>query len=326
MMSERISIGSLRINMPNILYEDPEYGTLQELIRKGSCVAFLGSGLSTTKGLYPGWEKVVSSLCQACGLDEPTPEQEQNVDFMLDLADRACDRDEAAYCRTLAEIFGKPVVETRRAYDLLMRLKFKSYITTNFDPLLAMESQKPEHSCRGVYAPPALPAHEINNRAIYYIHGRIEVGVTPQKDQVVLGQRNFEHAYSDTGGTLKSFLHQVFTFQELLFIGCGLREPQLMEVFRICREVRNEIKRERPGYRVPQRYVLLPITLKREIDKTTRRDISTEEDEVLRFQELDIKVIRYDPIDVNHSAIEEFLENWCNLPPITTRSGSEEVV
>jgi hypothetical protein len=310
--------------MANILYEDPEYGNLLELIRRGSCVAFLGSGLSTTKGLYPGWESVVCSICQACGLPEPTPEQQQDVDFMLGVVDRACDNDEAAYCGKLAEIFGKPVAETRRAYDLLMRLKFKSYITTNFDPLLAMESRKPEHSCRGVYAFPDLPAQWINSKAIYYIHGMVEIGVTPKKDQLILGQRNFGHAYSDTGATLKSFLHQVFTYEDLLFIGCRLREPQLRELFMFCREVRNEIKRERPSSRVPQRYALLPITVKQETGKTSERDIQTEEDEVLRFQELDIRVVRYDPIDQKHSAVEDFLEKSCELPPITIRSGLEE--
>jgi hypothetical protein len=255
----------------------------------------------------------------------PSSLEHLDPEALLELADRARESNEQAYCNILKETFGKPVVETRRAYDLLMRLKFKSYITTNFDPLLAIESRKPENKCNGVYTFPALPVDKIHTRAVYYIHGLVEVGVAPKSDQVILGQKGFKCAYNDSGGTLSSFLHQVLIFQPLFFIGCTLREPPLKRIFEICYKVRQQIERERPGQHAPQRYILLPMKfLKTQDNPSGQRNIELEIDESDRFRELDINVVRYNPKDEKHSAIEEILEEWCSLSPIDKRSGFEE--
>lgn len=311
--------------MSDDLRNDPEYYNLLRLVREGSCVAFIGSGLSASKSLYPSWGEVIGRLCAACDLPAPSLDELEDPDALFELADAACNRNEEAYCRVLKDAFARPVVETRRAYDLLMRLKFKSYITTNFDPLLAIESQKPEHRCSGVYRFPALPVQQIRTRAVYYIHGRIEVGVMPKPDQVVLGKRSFDQAYSDGGGTLNSFLHQVLTFEPLFFIGCSLREPPLRGVFETCRKVRMKIQREYTGHAAPSRYALLPNRLIQDKDaQSLRRDLDGEREESSRFGELDIKVVRYDPKDEKHSRIEEILDEWCALAPIDDRSGFEK--
>lgn len=311
--------------MINTLHEDPEYPNLVRLVRDGSCVAFVGSGLSTLKTLYPSWGQLITRICKACGLPIPSSVESQDADLLLKRADEARDRDEQAYCRVLGEVFGKPVVETRRAYDLLMKSKFQSYVTINFDPLLATESRKLEHKCDGVYSFPSLPIHRIDKRAVYYIHGCIQPGSVPRADQIVLGRRDFERAYSDEGGTLKSFLHQLLTYQPLLFLGCTLREPPLKPIFENCLQVREFIKREWPNHRVPPRYTLLPMRFyRKESYRSRQRDIDQEQEETDRFRQLDITVLRYDPLDEKHSAIEGILEEWCELAPIYRRSGFQE--
>lgn len=288
-------------------------------------MAFVGSGLSTLKALYPGWGELIGQICKECGLPIPSPAESQNVDFLLEQAEVARDRDEQAYCRVLGQVFGKPVVETRRAYDLLMRVKFQSYVTVNFDPLLATESRKSEYQCDGVYSFPSLPIHRIGKRAVYYIHGYIHPNTTPNADQVVLGRRDFGSAYSDEGSTLKSFLHQLFTFHPILFLGCTLREPPLKRVFDNCRQVRKDIERKMPGHQAPPRYALLPMRFySEERHPSEQRDLEGEREETNRFRELDIAVLRYNPKDEKHSTIEEILEEWCELAPVKERSGFPE--
>jgi hypothetical protein len=205
-----------------------------------------------------------------------------------------------------------------------MRLKLKSYVTTNFDPLLATESRKREHDCNGVYEFPALPVDRISFRAVYYIHGRVKEGVEPKEGEILLGRSDFERAYDDSAGTLGSFLHQVLTFQPLFFIGCTLREPPLKHIFERCHKVREQIQRDWPEQRAPERYALLPTRYRKESKSLGQRDTEAEYEETGRFRELDIRVVRYVPKDERHSAIEEILEEWCSLPPISDRCGFEK--
>ena len=77
-----------------------------------------------------------------------------------------------------------------------------------------------------------------------------------------------------------------------------------------------------PGHKAPPRYALLPIRfLEKSNPQVSERDLQGEQEEASRFQELEYFVLRYDPKDKKHSAIEEILEDWCGLGSIQKRSG-----
>jgi hypothetical protein len=116
---------------------EPYYKDLEELVlRSRRCVAFIGSGLSM--GQYPSWSALIADLCEACGLpaDAEMARSTTDPNTLAHLTDVAHDNDSEAYYQVLDTVFGHRVTDTRAAYDLLMRLPFASYVTTNFDPLL----------------------------------------------------------------------------------------------------------------------------------------------------------------------------------------------
>jgi hypothetical protein len=221
--------------------DDPGYPALLRQVQSGSCVAFIGSGPSTTDLLYPEWGEAVSRICVHCGLPPMSNEEKEDVNVLLDRADEARVRDEARYCNALKEIFGKPIVNTTRAYDLLIDVRFRSYVTANVDPLLADKSRSSKNRLGGVYTFPALPYDCIEKRSIYYLHGLVDVGVVPRPHQIVLGRQDFAHAYDESNGTLHSFLHQLFSFQTIVFVGCTLREPPIARILESCRKARGQI-------------------------------------------------------------------------------------
>jgi hypothetical protein len=155
--------------------------------QSGSCVAFIGSGPSTTNLLYPEWGDAVSQVCELCGMASLSQEEKEDVEMLLDRADEARARDERRYCEASKKIFGKPIVHTTRAYDLLMDVSFRSYITVNVDPLLADKSRSPKNRLDGVYTFPDLPYDRIEKRSVYYLHGRVDVGVVPRQTRSSLG-------------------------------------------------------------------------------------------------------------------------------------------
>lgn len=307
------------------LYHDPEFESLVRIITSGDCIAFIGSGLSTSN--YPSWDNLIIELCQKCDIPVPSIAPGQKIDpaILMQLADEAKQRNSGAYCEVLAKQFGKPVVQTRRAYDLLMRLPFKGFITINFDPLLATESRKPEFKCNGVYKFPSLPSHMIEHRSVFYLHGYIAENTTPGPDEIILGSNDFLRAYEDANSLLPSFLTQLLTFHHILFIGCGLREEPLKRIFNRCYQIRRQIEIEYVAS-APSRYSLQPMHIIKTEKEELVRNLEFEKDENKRFEEFEIKVLRYHPKDEEHSAIEEILEKMISLKPVDIRSGFEGVL
>ena len=169
------------------LYEDTEYKNLLKLVRDRSCVVFVGSGLSTR--IYPSWEELIKQLCEECGIGGFKVNECMNAEILLEKADEAKAKNKELYYQALKKTFS-PVVNRREAYELLMRLRFKFYITTNFDPLLANETSKPEHECDGVYCYPDLPLRK-TNRAVYYIHGMVRDDDRSDPN-ILLGKKEFK--------------------------------------------------------------------------------------------------------------------------------------
>jgi hypothetical protein len=157
---------------------------------------------------------------------------------------------------------------------------------------------------------------------VFYIHGYIGEGRSAADHDLVLRQSEFDSAYSDHS-TLFSFLHQLLIYHPVLFIGIGLNEPQLKRVFEICRQIRRKIDTQYAAH-APQRYILRPMEFRSKETaggRTLTRDSTTESEEDKLFEEIDVRVVRYDRRDSRHSGIEELLERWCELSPPSIEPG-----
>jgi hypothetical protein len=139
-----------------------------------------------------------------------------------------------------------------------MRLPFKSYVTPNFDPILALETRKPEVNSQVFEFPrlAALSAQGLTKKNVFQIHGYVEPGKGVADGQLILGRRDFERAYAD-GSPLKEFLRQLLNFNPIFFIGCRLLEPPLRPLFEACRDMRKSMEVS-TGEKAQDRYILLP--------------------------------------------------------------------
>lgn len=294
--------------------DDPKLPELNELVRSGNCVAFVGSGLSSD--LYPSWPCLISKLCDACGVEYDVIDENTDPEKLLDFADEALNVDADAYCRILAQEFAHPIDKEKAAYDRLMRAPFKCYVTINFDPLLANERRKPERKLGEVYIPPHLSAQDIGHRNLFYIHGLIEIGKIPEVNQIILGRNHFQSAYDEDESTLPHFLKELFTFNHIAFLGCTLREYTLKRIFEYSQKVQSKISDRFPEIELKRKYILLP---KRYVndkeEETIHRDKRTEEEEIRRADEYGVHIVRYEPKDESHSGLMEILEEWGNLLP-----------
>jgi hypothetical protein len=300
------------VTMPiNELYQIAR--ELWPLIEGGECVAWIGSGLSKNAG-YPLWSDAIDELCSQCGLQRPRNSEKKTTEKLMETADNCRNANPAVYQRTLASLYGKPVSTTRHAFYLLMKLPFRGYVTTNFDPLLSHAGATFGYA---LYSYPDLPLMELrgNRHPIFYIHGLALQDGRPRGDNLIFSSSEFKTAYEDNE-ILRGFLVQLLTYCPIFFMGCSLAEEPIYKVFQRVHKIHTQIQSKNPETILPRRYILLPErydTRGEMLEREVRRDNYREDTEEKRFQEMKIEVKRYKNYDSNHSEIEQILEYLCVL-------------
>lgn len=273
-----------------------------EVIKSNDCIVFIGSGLSST--IYPNWNKTVDKLCEACGV--PKPESSEPYKLLAKV-DECRKSNIERYKDTMLEIFGKPVVDIPPAYYLLFKLPFRAYITFNFDPLLwtAAIDQRRQRPSLYIY-PGELPVPGLRSsdkKPIYYIHGMVNPKDPSIIDNLVFSNETFEKAYKEDS-PLHSFITQVLLYCPTIFIGYSFSEPLTRETFRRVHRIWSNLETSYPVEKQRKLFALLAYRY-----KNNKRDKEFEETENKRWNEVGINVVRYDPIDKNHSGVEKFLDN-----------------
>jgi len=138
---------------------------LKSTIYQGRCIAFLGAGVSMPE--YIDWNGLVDRLCKACKIGEKFP---MHIDSKsrTELAALAKEADGDAYEGEIRTLM-KPQLAVPERYQLLAKLPFASYLTTNFENSLAIALQ---HKPVAGTQYPDLQANHGSGLG-YFLHGLI---------------------------------------------------------------------------------------------------------------------------------------------------------
>jgi len=285
---------------------------------------FVGSGLSKDAG-YQSWEQLVSDLCSGCGVlfpdgEEIAPKQ------LLELAESCYRQDTEKFFKILTTEFSKPVTIMPRSYTYLYKSPFKSYITTNFDPLLAEEGRGKSD----VFThKKGLDITKLSDKSIFYIHGYVAVGECVKDKELILTKSDFEREYNPENSVkIISFLTQLFQFHSVVFVGCQLKEEPIRRLFEICEKARKDIS-ELPGKKPPKHYILLPkIEIQSAGPMADKRQQEVVEYEDQWYEKNGIVVVRYEKGDEapKYLELQDILEEWSGLPAAKVISPFESEV
>lgn len=309
---------------PRYWSADDAANRLQKRIRSGECIAFLGSGPSTDAG-YPSWVKLVKQLCSGTGVECPATLELEPADTLFRLGDACRHADEDKYCDILFRLFAfEPPPDIPETLHCVATLRFKSYVTTTFDPLLrrALEFENTRR-CDGLYWYPSTPAAALEKRSLLHIHGKIDPGSVPDPSAIVLTGRDFEEAYDPAEAPLWSFCQQLFTYYPCCFIGCGLKEPVFAKLLAVCRRIRAKVARLGGVGSPPEHFALLPQYDIRQFDtmELPRQKIRQQEaEEAALLRGLGITVVRYKVIEEKHVGLREFLRDCVGTSSIELRN------
>lgn len=271
-----------------------------ELLKTTKCLAWVGSGLSAPAG-YANWDKTIRILAARCFGDEQRLDSYIARARHLDAAEKCkvkCRKEGTDhYHRVLAELFGQRVVTRRLAYELLIKLPFSGYITTNYDPLLQYEARGKD--C-GLVSYPGLPVEWSDGRPVCYIHGCARRDESPSGDQLVLAKSEYGKAYDDPG-IVTAFLINKLASNHVLFMGTELTDPQLQEALRRVGRAIRQIKAAGQMADSP-RYCFLCAAAGEQAMKSNASLLAS-----LGIEE----IFYYSKGDSRFSGLEDFLERLC---------------
>ena len=213
---------------------------LVEIVQSCRAFAFVGAGASA--GMYPLWGDLIEALSREAA--ERDLVDDEQVESWLRLAQAhsahaACllirqHLGEGTYRDLLRSIFGPKTDREGREFTAvhaaLVRLPFKGYITTNYDPglLAALRRYGGAGSLGSVPTSTdgelirewlvAESDHQLGS-PILYAHG-----IYDRPDTIVLDTNGYRHLYR-RNGPFRDLLRKLWTQEHMVFIGYGFGDP-----------------------------------------------------------------------------------------------------
>jgi hypothetical protein len=198
----------------------PRHPELEEALRAGEGVLFVGAGLSRGAGL-PDWSQLIARLAADLGL--PPGER---FDY-LDLAQWHLDRfGKKALGAVVRDTYAGAAALPTLAHYLLLGLPLRYVITTNYDDLLerALTALK-RHPTTVVHQPDVAGVGRGDGPFVVKLHGDAR-----HADEIVLCRDDYD-AFFANRPAMALLLEGLLLTQTFFFAGYGLRDPNFRQVW-----------------------------------------------------------------------------------------------
>jgi NAD-dependent SIR2 family protein deacetylase len=290
------------------------YYNLIRLIQESNCSVFVGAGLSVHSG-YPTSNELINYLAVEGKID--LAELNSLGDFTLKATQikkaieaRGQNFFEILYRRFDERYFA--INPTVPLYEDLVRIPFKSIITTNYDHCIEEAAGLQNIEFQQIQTYPIIKPNNLEAKRLYYIHGRIDHSDIPgSSESIVLTTDDYSNAYREESH-LPVFINGLFESHNILFIGFGLEEPTLDKLLELSKKQKDFVKEfeDQHLYKI----AILPMELKYVSEKLQTAEaiesylesLAKRDQEMLR--KYGVVVVRY-RANQFHSEIKEIIKN-----------------
>jgi formylglycine-generating enzyme required for sulfatase activity len=208
---------------------------------EGSTVLFVGAGMSRPQ--LPGWGDLLRQMLEWAGRQSiPLGGAEESIrelidqnDFLLAAQELRSRLGENEFCKFMHQVFRDSRLTPDPVHRMLPQSGFAPILTTNYDKLieLAFPAGTPRHTQLDAAELAAL--NRDRGLAIVKVHGDVD-----RCDSIVLGQADYRQAMF-ANEPFRIFLTTLFTTRTVLFVGCSLSDPDLLQFL-------EELKFQLKGY------------------------------------------------------------------------------
>ena len=250
-------------------------------------IFFIGAGLSMP--LFPSWTDFLKQLVNITDTkgkllfekEELLGKLDSGLDF-LEIADYCADAIGINEYRDLIEKnFNKEFnyTDIPNAYKTLLKLQFKSIITTNYDRIPEVGGQGNFSCYTNKNISESLKAIEQGRKIVLKIHGDIL-----NQDSIILTQKDFKTVIHNNNA-VQSGLRSIFSTCTICFLGFGLSDPHFTLILEFLNTIHN-------GQNIIH-YTFLPSVSAFKIQSIEKN--------------YGIRVIEYTPTNNSHPEVDEFI-------------------
>lgn len=258
--------------------------TLRQHYLAGRLVIFAGAGVAQAGGL-PSWPALIRRVLEYAQADSPAPETVKILDRAADLLARgelilalselqramtAADYGQAV-SRALDD--GSHIVPSLAQAIAALAPTLQGVVTTNLDRFL-------ERAFAGAWPTYTLPHLDLGQRkhTILKLHG-----CRTDRSSWVFTRREYD-ALMHRRPELRDHIRGLYRFTTLLFVGYGLRDPDLDDLLAEFRAL--------AAGAPPQHFALMP---RGQVDEASRRHL---------FAEAGLTILEYDPANNHHELLD----------------------
>jgi hypothetical protein len=322
------------INWRNQIDRDVYERILIPVLREEPTTVFIGAGLSKHAG-YPLVDELINSL-------HIHAQEHVGSELILDgdwkqKAERCkSELGNDNFNQILIDIFNPQNnrLSFTSLHTNLVKIPFKSIITTNYDSCIELAFRDWGEKRQPLYYP-NLNASELSNNSIQHIHGYIDPDHPHETvGSIILTTGDFDQAYRDKPGSVKRFLIDLFSDQNVIFLGFNMGDKILTDEILISVKEATEDKqkiaasRRLPPISEKRHFAILENTIHiDEIEGKTISDLEKERlirDQDIKLQSLSVFPMRYD-IDPfrYHKSVENIIMDMKSLTSSIGPKGSE---
>ena len=197
----------------------------------GRCIAWVGSGPSIAAGL-PGWRGLANEVLESCrrkqrrGFERiEAYYREQKYPEMFDEVERHYGREHLVdICRSQLEDPGS----TTSVYEILARLDFLAYFTTNYDDLLFRHIEQ----CGIAIATYRNSSDDLSAVDIDIVPALVKLhGDLSPPENAILTRGDYRRLYrSGDGKAYQTFLQSYLSRDRFLFVGYSMNDPEVLQL------------------------------------------------------------------------------------------------
>lgn len=213
------------------IYE--KFTDIKNASNSGKLTFFIGAGVSRLSN-YPGWKDLINAFAKKLGLETKDEGEDYSNSEYLSIPQKyyySIDKDDKKYYELIDSCLGVER-DSNEIHDMILALKPKNIITTNFDELIEKTVSKHGLFYNVISSDESLKVGE-TDRLILKIHGDLK------SRNIVLKEEDYLN-YSEKFKLIENAVKYIFSTNTVVFIGYGVEDYNIKLILNWVRSLQKD--------------------------------------------------------------------------------------
>lgn len=213
------------------IYE--KFNDIKNASKSGKLTFFVGAGVSRLSN-YPGWKDLINAFAEKLGLEPKREGEDYSNSEYLSIPQKyyySINKDDKKYYELIDSCLGVER-DSNEIHDMILALKPRNIITTNFDELIEQTVSKNGLFYNVVSSDEALKVGE-TDRLILKIHGDLK------SRNIVLKEEDYLN-YSEKFKLIENAVKYIFSTNTVVFIGYGVEDYNIKLILNWVKNIQGD--------------------------------------------------------------------------------------